>query len=427
MNVAFSFENVRNTPKTEIQTEHTEMLRMLRSNEFRFAQDSFDIQLRSQAKFLRNFMHMFEELLLFIRATRQSLWELHLASLQNLAKYFFAFDLQNYARFTPVYLSQMYELETINPTSWSFLRKNFTVNKTRIPFSAIGPDHAIEHENRALKVIGGIKGIANKPSILNTYFLAHPEMKKILSEFNSIFGIESVEQNEEHYELTERAKIRLADDVRKLRQVFQCHETSFDDDEQVYNIVTKTVLEKKFADRFLQFKEVGEQIFQKFVDDRLLGEMSIWQPLPKSKIPTFSMNCKSENFRLQDRVITLKEDHRLLMRFVMISRERPEINLESYLGQYEFSVVPRSMFSRDGTMHLSTDKASIIHEIEKICWDNDPVPSHKDLKTHRVIIRLSRNTFLFENPLLSVSKSCECIYKTYLSSKNVFRYSARGR
>ena len=49
-----------------------------------------------------------------------------------------------------------------DPVTWNFLKQNFAVNKMTVAFSAIGADHAIEHENRAVKVLGGIKGIANK-------------------------------------------------------------------------------------------------------------------------------------------------------------------------------------------------------------------------------------------------------------------------
>ena len=48
----------------------------------------------------------------------------------------------------------MTKLETSDPETSQFLRENLSVNKTSIPFSAIGPDHAIEHENRAMKVQG---------------------------------------------------------------------------------------------------------------------------------------------------------------------------------------------------------------------------------------------------------------------------------
>ena len=37
----------------------------------------------------------------------------------------------------------------------------FAVNKTSVPFTAIGADHTIAHENQTMKVLGGIKGIAN--------------------------------------------------------------------------------------------------------------------------------------------------------------------------------------------------------------------------------------------------------------------------
>ena len=105
---------------------------------------------------------MFEYLLLFIRATRQQMCELHLVSLHELVKYFFAFDMQNYARLTPVYLAEMFSLKETDPCIRNYFDKGyFFINKSTVPNSAIGADHAIEHENRAMEVLGGIKGIAN--------------------------------------------------------------------------------------------------------------------------------------------------------------------------------------------------------------------------------------------------------------------------
>ena len=84
----------------------------------------------------------------------------------------------------------MYELKTADPDSWAFQKQNFLVNKTRLDFSAIGQVHAIEHENRAMNVFGGIKGIANKPATLDHYFLVMPEISNIIDEFNTVFGVE---------------------------------------------------------------------------------------------------------------------------------------------------------------------------------------------------------------------------------------------
>ena len=49
----------------------------------------FDEGLNYEAKFLRNYMKMFEVLLLFIQASCEDNWELHRASLQLMIPYFF--------------------------------------------------------------------------------------------------------------------------------------------------------------------------------------------------------------------------------------------------------------------------------------------------------------------------------------------------
>ena len=135
-------------------------------------------------------MSLFETLLLFIRASRQQNWELPLASLHHLCKYFFEFDTINYARLTPVYIAKMFSLKDKDPETWSmFNESNHSVIKTLIPFSAIGIDHAIEQENRAVKVLRGIKGIANSRKALDGYFLTLSEMGNIIQDFCGVFNL----------------------------------------------------------------------------------------------------------------------------------------------------------------------------------------------------------------------------------------------
>ena len=132
---------------------------------------------------------MFEYLLLFIRATRQQIWELHLASLHELVKYFFAFDMLNYARLTPVYLAEILSLKETEPCIWNYFDKGcFCVNKSTVSHAAIGTDHDIEHENRAMKFLGGIKGLANNRLALEQNFLIIPEMNSIADEFCKTFN-----------------------------------------------------------------------------------------------------------------------------------------------------------------------------------------------------------------------------------------------
>ena len=109
----------------------------------------FDEGLNYQAKFLRNYMKMFEVLLLFIRASREENWKLHLASLE-IYLIFFSHGQLNYARFTPLYIAIMMGLKENDEVSWKYLKDNFSINKTGIPFCSIGSDHALEQNNKLL-------------------------------------------------------------------------------------------------------------------------------------------------------------------------------------------------------------------------------------------------------------------------------------
>ena len=103
--------------------------------------------------------------------------------------FYFVHDLQNYPRYSPVYLSVMY---TSDPITWEFLvNENFSVNKTKIPFSALGADHALEQENRGMKVLAELKELEKTKQHNNCHFLIASEMNTIDS-FHEIFHLSFV-------------------------------------------------------------------------------------------------------------------------------------------------------------------------------------------------------------------------------------------
>ena len=91
---------------------------------------------------------MVEVPLLFTRASRQGLWELHLYSVNEMVNYLFGHDQGNYARLSPVYLATTSQLQE----SDCYLKENFAIAKSDIPFTAIGSDPTMEQENKVLKV-----------------------------------------------------------------------------------------------------------------------------------------------------------------------------------------------------------------------------------------------------------------------------------
>ena len=65
-----------------------------------------------------------------------------------------------------------------------------------------------------------------------------------------------------------------------------------------------------------------------------------------------------------NKVLELKEDSNLFARLLLISKTRKEVNLQEVIGQYEPSVVPRSMFAVDGSMLHCQLKSSLLHIME---------------------------------------------------------------
>ena len=145
--------------------------RKLQSLDFQEIQSCFDVLLNHQAQFLRIYRRLFKLLLLFIRATRQ--------------------QKQNYAQLTPIYLAEMFAPKDIGSNIWNYFDKgHFCMNKSTVPHSDIGANHAFEHENCAMKVFEEIKGItSNNWLTLEQHFLIMSEINTIDGEFGGTFNI----------------------------------------------------------------------------------------------------------------------------------------------------------------------------------------------------------------------------------------------
>lgn len=136
------------------------------------------------AVFLCNYMRQVMNLLNYIGGTRLRNWMQHLATTEDMFKYFHAHDQSNYEKWSLLYLADMLELQTSDPESWKFLDEgNFAVSKNEVPFTSIDPDHAIEHEHRPMKMKGGFVNITKKESALDRCVLTLPILGQISQEY----------------------------------------------------------------------------------------------------------------------------------------------------------------------------------------------------------------------------------------------------
>ena len=76
-----------------------------------------------------------------------------------------------------------------------------------------------------------------------------------------------------------------------------------------------------------------------------------------------------------DKVVKLREERELLGRFFIIQGSRPMLvpKLEETIGDYEMSVVPRSLVTVDESLYILTDKASLMHAVEGAKTESAPV------------------------------------------------------
>eukprot|EP00057_Strongylocentrotus_purpuratus_P012381 XP_011666855.1 PREDICTED: uncharacterized protein LOC105439492 [Strongylocentrotus purpuratus] len=164
------------------------------------------------ATFLLNYMKQVESLLHVIRASRQGNWELHLASMEEQVKYYFAHDLYKYARLVPIYLLQMHSLKTSDPTTWDALKAgDFMVTKSGIPFTNLFVDQTLEQLIREVKVAGGITGITQNEEALGRFFLIAPELVILVQDFQDAYccTTNDSQTTKEHYQLSGSVALRM--------------------------------------------------------------------------------------------------------------------------------------------------------------------------------------------------------------------------
>ena len=112
----------------------------------------------------------------------------------------------------------------------------------------------------------------------------------------------------------------------------------------------------------MNHEQEGEKHLKEFINGRIEGNISIWKPLKKTKLPTVHVNVKSFKKILIVKQIDLKKKERL----IVSDKSRPEIDISKYFGDYEFPVVTKSLFHGEGKLIPKKEKYIIWKELENL-------------------------------------------------------------
>ena len=209
--------------------------------------------------------------------------------------------------------------------SWiwtEFPQGNFVVNKSDIPFCAIGPDHGIEHVNRSMKVSGGLVGITLNEAARSRFFLVAPELSRLAQKAKDLICVKK-ESTSQHHGSSPRFARSQDTQVIKLRREIANHMNPFNaDSETLVTIATKTVMPQKVTQDLTHANQIGLSIF---------GPR--WQRQP-------SMYGKTK-VKVADQIVELKSERSLFARLVVVARSRSDINIKESIGK--FTTFPRSL------------------------------------------------------------------------------------
>ena len=130
----------------------------------------------------------------------------------------------------------------------------------------------------------------------------------------------------------------------------------------MFKLVSKEVIPDDVAKSILSMEDVGKEAYEKYVEDRLKGEVNMWSKMTKTKLKTWNTTAKTVKMKSGTDLVTLKASASLFARLLLIARSgREDIDLEEAIGKHEFASTNKRLMRSDGTLHPTTDKSQVVH------------------------------------------------------------------
>ena len=104
---------------------------------------------------------------------------------------------------------------------------------------------------------------------------------------------------------------------------------NFTPSECVFNILSKAVLSSETSADILHHVEIGKIMYEQFVENRIKGSTPLWEKMKKRNLKTFQAQSKVVLCKLNNKIVKTKEERSLITRFLIMSRQRKETDLNS--------------------------------------------------------------------------------------------------
>ena len=222
-----------------------------------------------------------------------------------------------------------------------------------------------------MKRHGGMVGLSQNENALDRLVTTTPHLAYSLKQYlNGFRKAAKSSQRNEDYQLSGAMAVRSRTSTLKLHHSIElyCAGNPFTEKPPLKSLVSSALVPDIAKKDILHFAEKGQKRFEDFINGRLrpTSTLSVWDPMKKLKLKSFSNWMEKCKVRLGDKIIKLRKERELLGRFLIIQGSQPELvpKLAETIGEYEMSVVPRSLCAVDGSLYIPSDKSSLIHAVE---------------------------------------------------------------
>jgi len=319
-----------------------------------------------------SYIRMIEILLGFIKAQRTGNWPLHVETFAAMLPWLTVYDHTNYARWGPIYLTDMKNLESTAPVVYrEFMAGNFVVKMSKHFFNEVPADQATEWINKMCKATGGIIGITRKDTARDRFCITWSVRSQVSRDTGILFEqFSDEEETELHRKDSTPARINAEEEkVEALIQLLETQdvfrlpnkEKNLDiSTNKLVAISSKDVASDDICQDLLSCESRGKEMVEQFIRTRLDEKSTdFYAPLQKIKSKTFAHLYKETSGTRQKTMKILKADRKLLQRLFNAANSGRDVQTAEVL-EHELSPVPLSLVDVSGQMN-STTKAQILN------------------------------------------------------------------
>lgn len=260
----------------------------------------------------------------FMQSQREGNFELYISTLGRIVPWMFAMDHFHYAKWLPVHVRDLMQLQHECPTVYQEFREGkFVTQKTTHCFSMMAHDHVHEQLNAVLKGDGGIIGITENESALKRWLIAGPEMARIIHDVEVTLSQKETHDNR-HHEQTLTTQKRFASNVQSVIDVMNelgnpFTETSND----LLTLDTKVIMADEVVKNISEAEEIGKNQYKTFVELRLVKmEKPLYETVPKNNLQLFKYGERKVPSKMKSKLSNMKSDLQLFSRMYISCQAR---------------------------------------------------------------------------------------------------------